>query len=76
MDQTGGVVAQVSDETVASQELMITRIENTMVGMVESDPSLQNDPRYHQMEYLKQKVQGRSQIKTLFNLLYRSTRRP
>jgi hypothetical protein len=73
MDQSGAAVAQVADEAVSSQELMITRIENTMAGMVESDPSLQNDPRYQQMEYLKQKVQGRVYIRLSINLLYRST---
>jgi hypothetical protein len=58
MDPSGSAVAQVADEAVASQELMITRIENTMAGMVENDPAMRDDPRYQQMEYLKQKVQG------------------
>jgi predicted DNA-binding ribbon-helix-helix protein len=52
-----GAVAQVADEAIASQELMITRIENTMAGMEESN--LQSDPRYQQMDYLKQKLQGK-----------------
>jgi hypothetical protein len=51
---------QVVDEAVASQELMITRIENTMAGLEESN--LQNDSRYQQMDYLKQKLQGNQNV--------------
>lgn len=62
MDQSNAAVAQVADEAVASQELMITRIENTMAGMIENNAALQNDPRYHELEYLKQKVQGQPAV--------------
>lgn len=58
---TSGAVAQVADEAIASQELMITRIENTMAGMEEG--SYKDDPRYQQMEYLKQAVQGKFWMK-------------
>lgn len=58
MVDTSGAVPQVAEEAIASQELMITRIENTMAAMEESN--YREDPRYQQMENLKQKLQGMS----------------
>ena len=53
---TASVALAAGDSTLANQELLITRIENTMAGVEES--KLTHDPRYAQLELLKSKIQN------------------
>ncbi|KAI6192890.1 hypothetical protein M3Y99_01910300 [Aphelenchoides fujianensis] len=55
MAHSGEEVAQ-GGASIANHELFITRIENTMAGIEES--KLTADPRYQQLDVLKQKLQG------------------